>query len=200
MLFPADPTLNLLPDDGRVHYYGPVFSVVDAGRYMENFLTTIPWQQDEVVMFGKPITTARKVAWFGDSDYAYTYSGTTKQARTWTPELRELKAKVEQLTDTRYNSCLLNLYHHGQEGMGWHSDDEKSLAHHAGIASVSFGAERKFSFKHKQTGETISLMLEHGSLLLMAGACQTHWLHCLPKTTRVPTPRVNLTFRTIVGV
>jgi alkylated DNA repair dioxygenase AlkB len=198
MLFPADPTINLLPDDGRAHYYGPLLGMAEADRYLHNFLTTIPWQQDEVIMFGKPITTARKVAWYGDSDYSYAYSGTTKQARIWTPELRELKARVEELTHTTYNSCLLNLYHHGQEGMGWHSDDEKSLSHHGGIASVSLGAERKFSFKHKHTGETISIMLEHGSLLLMAGECQTHWLHCLPKTTKTPAPRVNLTFRTIL--
>jgi alkylated DNA repair dioxygenase AlkB len=199
MLFPADPTSNLLPADGRAHYFGPVLSMERADQLLHNFLTEIPWAHDEVVMFGKPITTARAVAWFGDTDdsYSYSYSGTTKQAHHWTPALLELKRLVEQLTHTTYNSCLMNLYHHGQEGMGWHSDDEKSLAHHGTIASVSLGAERKFNFKHKRTGETISLMLEHGSLLIMAGACQTHWLHCLPKTTRIQAPRVNLTFRTI---
>jgi alkylated DNA repair dioxygenase AlkB len=106
---------------------------------------------------------------------------------------------VEGKTGGTYNSCLLNLYHNGDEGMAWHSDDEKTLGENSAIASFSFGAERKFSFKHKQTKETVSMMLEHGSLLVMKGTTQTHWLHCLPKSKRITTPRVNLTFRTMVG-
>lgn len=195
MLFPADSELNLLPEDGVVRYFGPVVSAAEADRFLHVLLNDLPWQQDEIVMFGKPITTARKVAWYGDGNFAYTYSGRTKRALPWTTELLELKQLVEKLTQTTYNSCLLNLYHHGQEGMGWHSDDEKTLAPEGEIASLSFGAERKFSFKHKRTAATTAVQLEHGSLLLMAGATQTHWLHSLPKTTKVTTPRVNLTFR-----
>jgi alkylated DNA repair dioxygenase AlkB len=110
----------------------------------------------------------------------------------------ELKAITEVLTQTTYNSCLLNLYHNGDEGMAWHSDDEKTLQKEGAIASLSFGAERKFSFKHKKTKETVSLLLENGSLLVMKGTTQNNWLHRLPPTKKIHQPRVNLTFRTII--
>lgn len=197
-LFAADPTLNLLPCDGTVNYHGPVLSHDEAQRYYSALLHGVPWQNDEAIIFGKHIITARKVAWYGDSDYAYTYSGTTKQALIWNAELLELKAIVERLTGATFNSCLLNLYHDGNEGMAWHSDDEKSLGRNTTIASVSFGAERKFSFKHKRKPHAASIMLEHGSLLVMKDATQTHWLHSLPKSKKITTPRINLTFRTIV--
>ena len=117
---------------------------------------------------------------------------------SWTPELLELKAIVESICGRTFNSCLLNLYHTGEEGMAWHSDDEKTLEPDGAIASLSLGAERKFSFRHRKTRETISLQLEPGSLLVMHGATQTHWMHALPKTKKVMVPRVNLTFRTMV--
>ncbi|MEY4484578.1 MAG: hypothetical protein RL693_2030, partial [Verrucomicrobiota bacterium] len=132
------------------------------------------------------------------SNFSYTYSGTTKQALVWTEELRELKVLVEKFSGTSFNSCLLNLYHDGDEGMAWHSDDEKSLGRNTTIASLSFGAERKFCFKHKRTQQTVSLMLESGSLLVMKDATQSYWLHRLPKSAKIKTPRINLTFRTIV--
>ncbi len=198
-LFTSDPTTNLLPYDGTVNYHGPILSHDGARRYYEALLADVPWKNDEAVIFGKHIVTARKVAWYGDSDYAYTYSGTTKRALVWTAELRALKAIVEQLSGATFNSCLLNLYHDGSEGMAWHSDAEKSLGKNTTIASVSFGAERKFSFKHKRTLETASLILDDGSLLVMKDATQTHWLHSLPKSKKITTPRINLTFRTIVA-
>ena len=197
-LFGHDPAANLLPCDGRVNYYGPIFDPAEAQRYLEALLSSTRWEHDEVVIFGKRIVTTRKVAWYGDSQYSYTYSGTTKQARVWTAHLRELKARVEKTSGETFNSCLLNLYHHGDEGMSWHSDDERTLVRDAAIASVSFGAERKFAFKHKQTKQTVSLTLEDGSVLVMKDATQTHWLHSLPKTKKVREPRINLTFRTIL--
>jgi alkylated DNA repair dioxygenase AlkB len=115
----------------------------------------------------------------------------------WTKELYELKEIVEKYAGTKFNSCLLNLYHNGNEGMGWHSDDEKPLGKSNTIASLSFGAERKFSFKHKQTKQIVSLVLEHGSLLVMTGTTQSNWLHSLPKSKNITQPRINLTFRTI---
>ena len=115
----------------------------------------------------------------------------------WTTELLELKKIAEELTGEKFNSCLLNLYHNGDEGMTWHSDAEKVLKKNGAIASLSLGAERKFSFKHKETKETISLLLEHGSLLVMKDTTQSHWLHRLPPTKLITKPRVNLTFRTI---
>ena len=149
-------------------------------------------------MFGKHIVTKRKVAWYGDASYSYTYSKKTKQALAWTDELKALKYLVEHKTETKFNSCLLNLYHSGDEGMSWHSDDEKDLEENSAIASLSLGAERKFSFRHKQSKETVALMLEHGSLLVMKDITQTHWHHQLPKTKKVTQPRSNLTFRSMV--
>jgi alkylated DNA repair dioxygenase AlkB len=189
---------NILNKDGTVNYYGKILSSEEANQYFSSLMQNIQWKKDEVIIFGKHITTRRKVAWYGDSEYLYTYSNTTKRALTWTKELSELKQIVEEYAGTKFNSCLLNLYHNGNEGMGWHSDDEKSLGKNNNtIASLSFGAERKFSFKHKQTKQTVSLALEHGSLLIMKDATQTNWLHSLPKSKNITQPRINLTFRTI---
>lgn len=188
---------NLLPKDGTVNYYGHIMTLQEANFYLKNLLETISWKNDEAIIFGKLIITKRKVAWYGDTNFNYTYSNTTKHALTWTPELLTLKALVEEKTGETYNSCLLNLYHNGSEGMAWHSDGEKDLKKYGAIASLSFGAERKFAFKHKNTKETLSQILAHGSLLVMKDETQTYWLHRLPPTTRVTTPRVNLTFRTI---
>ena len=198
-LFSQDRISNLLhSQDGAVSYYRNVLTHSEANRYFDLLLQNVVWENDEVVIFGKHIIAKRKVAWYGDSDYGYTYSNTTKQALAWTKELSDLKQIVEELTKTRFNSCLLNFYHNGNEGIAWHSDDEKSLGKNSTIASLSFGAERKFSFKHKQTKQTISLVLEHGSLLIMKDATQTNWLHSLPKSKKITRPRINLTFRTIV--
>jgi alkylated DNA repair dioxygenase AlkB len=169
----------------------------EAENYLHILLNTIEWKNDEAFILGKHIITKRKVAWYGNDNYSYTYSNTTKQALSWTSELLQLKTLAEKLSGATFNSCLLNLYHNGDEGMAWHSDDEKALAKNGIIASLSFGAERKFSFKHKQTKETVSLLLEQGSLLVMKGATQTNWLHRLPPTKKINTPRVNLTFRTM---
>lgn len=197
-LFGNDPTVNLLPCDGTVNYFGPILSPGDTRRFCETLLRDIPWRHDVAVIFGKRIITARKVAWYGDTNFSYTYSGTTKEALAWTDELAALKAIVERLTAIRFNSCLLNLYHDGNEGMAWHSDDEKSLGRNSTIASVSLGAEREFRFKHKCTDEKISVLLESGSLLVMKDETQTHWLHSVPKSKKIKTPRINLTFRTMV--
>ena len=200
-LFNTGPgsAINLLPKDGTVNYYGKVFKKEEAGRFFRLLLDTIDWKNDEAVIFGKLIITKRKVAWYGDRAFEYTYSNSTKNALPWTKELLELKAMVEEQTGEQFNSCLLNLYHNGNEGMAWHSDAEKDLKKNGAIASLSFGAERTFSFRHKQTKETVSVMLEHGSLLVMKDTTQTHWLHRLPPTKTIHQPRVNLTFRTIAG-
>ena len=192
-----DPEFNLLPNDGTVNYFGKLFSQTDATNYLDLLIKTIEWKNDEAVIFGKRIITKRKIAWYADTNFNYTYSNTTKIAVFWTKELLELKLIIEEKTGTDYNSCLLNLYHNGSEAMAWHSDAEKDLKRNGTIASVSFGAERKFSFKHKQTKKTVSLLLENGSLLVMKDNTQTNWLHRLPPATRVTQPRVNLTFRTI---
>jgi alkylated DNA repair dioxygenase AlkB len=194
----APNEINLLPYDGVVNYYGRLFSSLQASHYYERLLHNIEWRNDEAVIFGKRIVTKRKVAWYGDTEFEYTYSNVTKLATSWTKELLELKNIAEEKTGETYNSCLLNLYHTGEEGMAWHSDGEKDLKKNGAIGSMSFGAERKFSFKHKQNKQSVSVILEHGSLLVMKGTTQTHWLHRLPPTKLVTKPRVNLTFRTIV--
>lgn len=191
------PTINLLPYDGTVYYFGKLLSSTAANSYFELLLHQIDWKNDEAIIFGRHITTKRKVAWYGDKEFEYSYSNTTKTALPWTKELLELKRLTEATLGETFNSCLLNLYHDGDEGMAWHSDGEKDLRKDGAIGSLSFGSERKFSFKHKKTKEMISIFLENGSLLVMKDTTQTHWLHRLPPTKLSRCPRINLTFRTI---
>ena len=194
----ADPNHNYLPYQGTVQYYGKVIPNLRADDYFDKLMQNIAWENDQAIIFGRNIITNRKVAWYGDQAFEYTYSNINKYALPWTKELLELKVLVESLTGELFNSCLLNLYHTGEEGMAWHSDDETDLKRDGAIASISFGAERKFAFKHKHSKEKIELYLEHGSLLVMKDTTQSYWLHRLPPTKKVTTPRVNLTFRTIV--
>lgn len=194
-----DSSINLLPEGGTVNYFGKILSQEDANSYFEKLLSNIAWKNDEAVIYGKRIITARKAAWYGDKEYSYSYSNTTKQALVWTEELIQLKQIIEEKTSETFNACLLNLYHNGDEAMAWHSDGEKTLKENGAIASMSFGAERAFQFKHKQTNKQIQLLLEHGSLLIMKDETQKNWLHRLAKSTKIKTPRINLTFRTIVG-
>ena len=189
---------NLLSGGGVVHYYGKILDTISADHYLEKLLSEIEWRNDEAYMMGKHFITKRKVAWYGDKPFEYSYSNTVKKALMWTDALIELKQTAEQVSGETYNSCLLNLYHDGNEGMAWHSDGEKDLKKDGAIGSMSFGAERKFAFKHKTTRETVYVFLEHGSLLVMKGSTQTNWLHRLPPTKKITTARVNLTFRTIV--
>jgi alkylated DNA repair dioxygenase AlkB len=190
--------VQILNKDGRVDYYGKIIKHEKANLYFEKLVHNIVWNNDEIIIFGKHIITKRKTAWYGDDNYLYTYSNITKRALSWTSELRDLKQLVEEITETKFNSCLLNLYHDGSEGMAWHSDDEAMLKRFGTIASLSLGAERKFSFKHKKTKQIISIVLEHGSLLVMKDETQVHWLHSLPKVKKIITPRINLTFRNII--
>lgn len=196
-LFSSDEITNILPFDGVTNYHGIVLSKTQSDFYYHELLTNINWKNDEAIIFGKKIITKRKVAWYGNSEYSYTYSKVTKTANLWTKALLELKAIVEKESGETYNSCLLNLYHSGDEGMAYHSDGEKMLKKNGAIASLSLGAERKFSFKHKENKQRIDVVLERGSLLVMKKGTQTHWLHRLPPTKKVQTPRINLTFRTI---
>ena len=192
-----DPDFNWLPTDGTVNYYGKILTKEEADFFYLKLFEEIEWKNDEAVIFGKKILTKRKVAWHGDQDFTYTYSKSTKTALPWSEELLILKTKIEEKTGEKFNSCLLNLYHDGGEGMAYHSDAEKDLKKNGAIASLTLGAERKFSFKHKTSGEKIDLFLEHGSLLIMKDQTQTYWLHRLPPTKKITTPRINLTFRMI---
>ena len=186
---------NIINKDGIAIYYGLILNEETLPSIYTILFNKIAWQQDQIMMFGKAITTKRKVAFYADNQIDYTYSSVKKKGLPWTPELIQIKNLIESHTGARYNACLLNLYHTGEEGMGWHSDDEKEIIVNSSIASLSIGAERKFAFKHKVSKETMSIMLENGSLLEMKGAIQQHWWHSLPKTKKVGTPRINLTFR-----
>ena len=196
-LFTSDKIKNILPYDGVTHYHGKILNKNQSDFYYKIFMETIQFKPDEAIIFGKKIITKRKVAWYGESAYSYTYSKVTKQASIFTKELLALKAIVEKESGETYNSCLLNLYHSGEEGMGYHSDGEKMLKKEGAIASVSLGAARKFSFKHKENKQRIDIVLENGSLLVMKEGTQKNWLHRLPPTKKVNAPRINLTFRTI---
>ncbi len=191
--------INILPYDGEVSYLGEIMSLDDSDYYFNRLLSSIDWRCDQAMIFDKLIETKRKVAWYAEQCFSYTYSNITKTALPFSAELLSLKTLVEQHTGETYNSCLLNLYHSGEEGMAWHSDGEKDLKKLGAIASLSFGAERKFAFKHKQSKEVVALPLKPGSLLVMKGVTQQHWLHRLPPTKLVNDARINLTFRTIVN-
>jgi alkylated DNA repair dioxygenase AlkB len=188
---------NLLPYDGEVRYHGPIAPGPDD--YLNALLTDVPWKHDQVLLYGQLRQTRRKVAWYGDRSFAYTYSGVTREALPWSPLLLELKRLTEDRAGHVFNSCLLNHYADGSEGMSWHSDNEASLGVNTSIASLSFGAERRFLLRHKKTRHTVEVVLQHGSLLVMKGETQTHWLHSVPVTVKVSKPRINLTFRTFVG-
>ena len=190
---------NLLPKDGTVHYYGKIFTEEQSAIYYVKLLNEINWQHDVVKIFGKEIITKRKVAFLGDEGISYKYSGKTKIAEKWIKILSEIKSTVEQISGEKFNACLLNYYHNGSEAMSWHSDNEKEILKHSAIASVSFGAERKFGFKHNFSKEEISLMLENGSLLIMKDETQIYWKHKLYTNAKIIEPRINLTFRTIVN-
>lgn len=199
-LFAADPTHNLLPYDGQVYDFGQVIDVPEW--WYQQLLAELPWQHDVVTLFGKTHITNRQIVWMSDKDYRY--SGQLKTAVPWTEQLWKLKQQIEvMLTEqglgTEFNACLLNYYPSGEDGMGYHADNEKELGQQTIIASVSLGATRKFVFKHRHTKDKIEFPLTSGQLIVMAGNTQQYWLHSLPKTKKVKEGRINLTFRRIIG-
>jgi len=193
----SDDAFNLLPMNGSVHYYPKIYTEQSSAQLIDQLQSSLTWESDRLMMFGKLITTRRKVAWVGDPKCSYTYSGVKKKPQAWTPELLSIKTRLEELSRTRFNSCLLNLYHDGNDGMGWHSDDEKELNPHSPIASLSLGARRKFAFRHKKEKKTISLFLDNGSALIMHAPTQEFWQHALLKTKMAAEVRINLTFRSM---
>ena len=197
-LFAPTPTDNLLPCDGKVNDLDIVIDYPSALYYA--LLTTLPWQSDIVTLFGKTHVTTRQIVWMGDSDASYQYSGHTRQAIAWTDSVFHVKHHVEQQLlkigiHANFNSCLLNYYPSGDDGMGYHADDEKELGNQPIIASLSLGATRKFVFKHKKTQDKIELYLESGQLIVMHGDTQKFWKHTITKTKTVSEGRISLTFR-----
>jgi alkylated DNA repair dioxygenase AlkB len=189
-------TLRLDLPDADVRLWRPAFRPAEADELLTLLRTRIDWRQEDIVIFGQSRRVPRLVAWHGDPGAAYTYSGTAHEPLPWTPELQWIRQRVEELTAHRFNSVLLNLYRDGNDGMGWHADDEPELGREPVIASVSLGATRRFKLRHRRSRMTAStLELAHGDLLLMAGQTQHAYVHAVPKTARPVEARVNLTLR-----
>lgn len=191
-------TKQVLPFDGQAIYYGKLFTPQEEKELFIELLQQIQWQHDQVHIFGKTHITDRKMALYGNKGIKYNYSGKLNPALPWNEVLLKLKALTETRTCATYNACLLNLYHSGNEGMGWHADNEREMKAGGSIASWSFGVQRPFVFKHRKSGEKRVVDLEPGSLLEMKGETQEHWLHQLPKRLRISSPRINVTFREMI--
>ena len=197
-LFAPASTDNLLPYDGKVNDLGVIID--DATALYNTLLNELPWQSDIVTLFGKSHITTRKIVWMGDTDADYQYSGHVRQTVPWSDIVFHVKQKIEQAlaevgVTANFNTCLLNYYPSGADGMGYHADDEKELGHQPVIASLSLGATRKFVFKHKKTQDKVELYLESGQLVVMHGDTQTFWKHTITKTKTVDAGRISLTFR-----
>ena len=188
--------LNVI-DGGEFIYYPDYFSKADSDRYLDILVNSIVWRQDSMKMYGKEINFPRLTAWYGNGDKSYTFSGTTLPAKVWTPELLEIKSKIDAIGKVDFNSVLLNRYRTGDDWISWHQDNEKELGKNPVIGSVNFGATRKFQIRHLQTKEKLEIELRHGSLLVMTGALQHNWQHQVPKTKKQIGERLNLTFRVI---
>ena len=187
-------------DNLSVKYIENFFDFDQSQLYMKHLTNDIKWKREKIRMWGKEIVTKKRIAWYADKGKSYTYSGSTFHPDQWNELLLEIKKYVEQYMNFQFNSVLLNEYPNGKVGMGWHSDDERELGIDPIIASLSFGANRDFIFKHKtdKRFENIKIHLKSGSLLLMLGSTQHHWKHSLPKRLKVREPRINLTFRKIL--
>ncbi len=188
---------NLISCDGELRYYQHFLTSQLADKLYQQLDDTLDWREETLTIMGKQVTAPRLVCWHGDPDAVYCYSGITHNPLPWTPALNQIKEQIYQLSGFNFNSVLGNFYRNGQDSMGWHADKEKQLGMNPVIASLSLGAERLFKLRHRKNGQTVDIILEHGSLLIMSGSLQHHWRHCLPKTRSCRTPRINLTFRFI---
>ncbi|GAB7219167.1 alpha-ketoglutarate-dependent dioxygenase AlkB family protein [Vibrio comitans] len=196
MLFPEQPQW-LEVEQGRL-YYDPQFMLSkETDELFQSLQNQLPWEQRAIKMYGRSIMQPRLHVLCGTQ--AYRYSGITLEPLPWPTPILPIKQRVESIAAQSFNTALINLYRDGQDHMGWHSDNENALGDSPVIASVSLGASRRFVLKHKQTKQKIEYILEDGALLIMAGDLQAHWQHCIPKTTKVSQPRINLTFRSVIG-
>lgn len=187
---------NLLPQDGEVFYLQDFFTPEESEVYFQQLLDQVPWRHEPIKIFGKEVLQPRLTAWYGDKEYSY--SGITMNPIMWNEPLLNIKKKIEAKCRVTFNSALLNYYRDGKDSVGWHRDNEKELGPNPIIGSVSLGATRTLQFKHYQNPQLkLSLPLEHGSFLLMQGRTQHLWQHCIPKTTKVLAPRINITFRIV---
>jgi len=190
---------NLASKDGELYYLPGFIPTKQTSEIFERLTAEMDWQQEVVTIVGRTVPVPRLVAWHGDEGAIYQYSGLTHYPKPWTETLLALKQSIEGASGQTFNSVLGNLYRNGQDSMGWHADQEKVLGKNPCIASLSLGQERLFKIRHNKTAATLDLILADGSLLLMGGALQHHWRHCVPKSARATQPRINLTFRKILN-
>lgn len=183
--------------NGEYIYFPNFYNEATADKYFKRLIEDIKWKQESMKMYGKEIPFPRLTAWYGDNEKPYSFSGITLQPHSWSPGLLKVKNDIEPKANVVFNSVLLNRYRDGSDSISWHTDAEKELGQNPVIASVNFGAERKFQLKHKETEERIDIVLQHGSLLIMQGELQHYWKHQIPKTKKPLGERVNLTFRVI---
>ena len=196
-LFQSEPIVFHL-QDAEIIYFAHFFDKKEADAIFRQLAKDIPWQQDDIQVFGKIHPQPRLTALFGNEGKPYSYSNIKMQPYPWTLLLQKIKSYVESVSDTNFTTVLLNQYRDGKDSNGWHADNEKELGSNPVIASVSFGAERIFQLKHNSiSGLKQNIILEHGSLLLMKGTTQHFWKHQIPKTSKTIGPRINLTFRVI---
>ncbi|MDX1427051.1 MAG: alpha-ketoglutarate-dependent dioxygenase AlkB, partial [Salegentibacter mishustinae] len=182
--------------DAELEYFPNFLNKEKADLLLQKLLKEVPWQQQNIKLFGKEIPQPRLTAFYAEQGISYTYSGLQLKPNSFSTELWELKQKTQELSGYDFNTCLANLYRHGNDSMGWHADDEKVLGKNPVIASISLGGIRRFQFKHKTNKDLKeSIELQHGSLLIMKGSMQHFWKHQLPKTKKEVAPRINLTFR-----
>lgn len=186
-------------DKADVYYYKNIFNNNESDEILDSLINTIEWEQNYIKLYGKIMPIPRLTAWYGDPGRSYTYSGIEMPPNIWTNTLLKIKNKIEILSNTTFNSVLLNYYRNGSDSVAWHSDNEKELGINPIIGSVSFGTERIFKFRQiDDRKKTKNVILEHGSLLLMKGDTQQYWEHEIAKTKKKINVRVNLTFRSII--
>lgn len=184
-------------ENGEYIFYPDFLSKSISDEFLKKLQNTIDWKQESMNMYGKKVDFPRLTAWYGDNDKPYTFSGITLKPNSWTQEILEIKSKIEPKANIIFNSVLLNRYRNGNDSISWHTDAEPELGKNPIIASVNFGATRKFQLRHINTKEKIEIELTHGSLLIMQGELQHYWQHQVPKTSKVVGERINLTFRVI---
>jgi len=184
-------------DNGEVQFFPNFFSKSESDIYLTALKDNIKWKQESMNMYGRKIDFPRLTAWYGDNEKPYSFSGITLQPHAWNEEILQIKGKIEPLAGVVFNSVLLNLYRSGNDSISWHTDAEKELGINPIIASVNFGATRKFQLKHIKSKEKIEIELTHGSLLIMQDELQHFWQHQVPKTSKPVNERINLTFRKI---
>lgn len=190
--------IKLALPDANITYYSSFFSPEESSEYFQILLNEIEWQEDDIKVFGKTYKQPRLTALYGMNNASYRYSGITMFPKPFNFILKEIKTKIEEITEIKFTTVLLNFYRDGSDSNGWHSDDEKELGENPVIVSISLGAERTFRLRHKKDKtQKKNLILQHGSLLIMKGETQHHWQHCIPKSKKDIKPRINLTFRVI---